>query len=72
MTDSGFTARHIGPSQAAQQHMLASLGYTSLDELTEAALPAWHASPPSSACPRRCPRPRHWPSCAGWPAGTSC
>ncbi|MGH3186880.1 MAG: aminomethyl-transferring glycine dehydrogenase [Streptosporangiaceae bacterium] len=38
MTD--FTARHIGPSLAAQQRMLASLGYTSLDELTEAALPA--------------------------------
>ncbi len=40
MTDSGFTARHIGPSQAAQQRMLASVGYTSLDQLTEAALPA--------------------------------
>ena len=38
MTD--FAARHIGPSQAAQQHMLASLGYSSLGELTEAALPA--------------------------------
>jgi glycine dehydrogenase len=40
MTESDFTARHIGPSQAAQQRMLASLGYTSLDQLTEAALPA--------------------------------
>jgi glycine dehydrogenase len=40
MTDSDFTARHIGPSQAAQQRMLASVGYTSLDQLTEAALPA--------------------------------
>ncbi len=40
MTDSDFTARHIGPSQAAQQRMLASLGYSSLDELTQAALPA--------------------------------
>jgi len=38
MTD--FTARHIGPAQAAQQRMLASLGYTSLDQLLEAALPA--------------------------------
>src|ERR1700683_1138854 len=38
MTD--FAARHIGPSQAAQQHMLAGHGYSSLGELTEAALPA--------------------------------
>jgi glycine dehydrogenase len=37
MTD--FAVRHIGPSLAAQQHMLGSLGYSSLDELTSAALP---------------------------------
>ena len=37
MTD--FAARHIGPDEAAQRHMLASLGYSSLDELTKAALP---------------------------------
>jgi glycine dehydrogenase len=37
MTD--FTVRHIGPSLAAQRHMLGSLGYASLDELTRAALP---------------------------------
>jgi glycine dehydrogenase len=37
MTD--FAARHIGPDEAAQQHMLDSLGYSSLDELTQAALP---------------------------------
>jgi glycine dehydrogenase len=37
MTD--FTGRHIGPSPAAQRQMLASLGYSSLDELTTAALP---------------------------------
>ena len=37
MTD--FTVRHIGPSAAEQQHMLDSLGYSSLDELTTAALP---------------------------------
>jgi glycine dehydrogenase len=37
MTD--FTVRHIGPSLAAQQQMLAHLGYSSLDELTRAALP---------------------------------
>jgi glycine dehydrogenase len=38
MTD--FTARHIGPSPADQQRMLADLGYSSLDQLTSAALPA--------------------------------
>ena len=37
MTD--FAARHIGPDEAAQRHMLASLGYSSLDDLTRAALP---------------------------------
>jgi glycine dehydrogenase len=37
MTD--FAARHIGPSEADQRHMLGSLGYSSLDELTQAALP---------------------------------
>jgi len=37
MTD--FAGRHIGPSEAAQQRMLDSLGYSSLDELTAAALP---------------------------------
>ncbi|MGH3152643.1 MAG: aminomethyl-transferring glycine dehydrogenase, partial [Streptosporangiaceae bacterium] len=38
MTD--FAARHIGPSEAAQQQMLDGLGYGSLDELIRAALPA--------------------------------
>jgi glycine dehydrogenase len=37
MTD--FAVRHIGPSEAAQRHMLGALGYSSLDELTRAALP---------------------------------
>ncbi len=37
MTD--FAARHIGPSEAEQRHMLDALGYDSLDELTRAALP---------------------------------
>ncbi len=37
MTD--FAVRHIGPTPAEQQHMLDSLGYSSLDELTSAALP---------------------------------
>src|SRR5208282_6615424 len=37
MTD--FANRHIGPSGAEQRHMLGGLGYSSLDELTTAALP---------------------------------
>src|SRR5213595_3806213 len=37
MTD--FAVRHIGPTPAEQGHMLGSLGYSSLDELTTAALP---------------------------------
>jgi glycine dehydrogenase len=37
MTD--FAVRHIGPTPAEQRQMLSSLGYSSLDELTSAALP---------------------------------
>src|SRR5690242_20903784 len=37
MTD--FAVRHIGPTPAERRHMLDSLGYASLDELTAAALP---------------------------------
>ncbi len=35
-----FAQRHIGPSEPEQQRMLAAIGYSSLDELTAAALPA--------------------------------
>jgi glycine dehydrogenase len=35
----GFAARHIGPSAAEQERMLAVIGHASLDELTTAALP---------------------------------
>jgi glycine dehydrogenase len=35
-----FASRHIGPAEAAQARMLEAIGYASLDELTEAALPA--------------------------------
>ena len=35
-----FAQRHIGPAQPQQQHMLAAIGYASLDELIAAALPA--------------------------------
>ncbi len=34
-----FASRHIGPSPAEQRRMLATVGYSSLDELTAAALP---------------------------------
>ncbi len=43
MTD--FAIRHIGPAPAEQRHMLDSLGYASLDELTAAALP--EGTPPA-------------------------
>ena len=43
MTD--FAVRHIGPTPAEQRHMLSSLGYSSLDELTTAALP--EGTPPA-------------------------
>jgi glycine dehydrogenase len=35
-----FTRRHIGPTPTEQAAMLAELGYSSLDELTEATVPA--------------------------------
>ena len=34
-----FARRHIGPSADEQQQMLEAIGYSTLDELTEAALP---------------------------------
>src|ERR1700743_136097 len=34
-----FARRHIGPSADEQQRMLEDIGYSTLDELTEAALP---------------------------------
>ena len=34
-----FTHRHIGPDEAEQQHMLASLGMESLDELVQQTVP---------------------------------
>ena len=52
MTD--FAARHIGPDEAAQQHMLASLGYSSLDELTSAALPEGTEPPIHLPSPLHC------------------
>jgi glycine dehydrogenase len=42
---SNFAARHIGPSAAEQERMLAVTGHSSLDELTTAALPPVLAEP---------------------------
>ena len=50
-----FSARHIGPSPAEQQQMLAAVGYSSLDELTAAALPPALAS--TGADPLNLPAP---------------
>jgi glycine dehydrogenase len=36
----GFVQRHLGPSQAQQQEMLAELGFGSLDEMSAATVPA--------------------------------
>ncbi|MBV9204172.1 MAG: aminomethyl-transferring glycine dehydrogenase [Actinobacteria bacterium] len=58
MTD--FAHRHIGPSEAEQQHMLDSLGYSSLDELITAALPEGTVAPtprPASSSLPRLPGP---------------
>ena len=35
-----FAARHIGPSPAEQQAMLAELGFASLDDMVERLIPA--------------------------------
>ena len=35
-----FEARHLGPDAGQQAKMLATIGYGSLDELTDAAVPA--------------------------------
>jgi len=50
-----FSVRHIGPSPAEQQQMLAAVGYPSLDDLTTAALPPALAS--TGADPLNLPAP---------------
>jgi glycine dehydrogenase len=47
--DALFAARHIGPSEADQRAMLATLGYDTLDELLSAALPPGAVAPASLA-----------------------
>jgi len=51
-----FSARHIGPSPAEQEQMLAAVGYSSLDDLTTAALPPALAG--TGAGPLNLPAPR--------------
>jgi len=46
-----FADRHIGPDEAEQRHMLAAIGYATLDELTSAALPAGLAATRPLALP---------------------
>ena len=65
-----FESRHIGPSPAEQERMLAATGHTSLDELTGAALPPGSVTRGRWACRPRCPRRKRSPSCAAWPPGT--
>ena len=48
-----FAQRHIGPDSADQQRMLAAVGYTSLDDLTTAALPADLALKQALSLPER-------------------
>ena len=41
-----FASRHIGTDAAAQRHMLATVGYDSVEALVQAAVPASiHVSP---------------------------
>jgi glycine dehydrogenase len=47
MTEFTFDQRHIGPDGAAQRRMLETIGYSSVDELMDAAIPEsirWHGS----------------------------
>ncbi|MPZ27704.1 MAG: glycine dehydrogenase (aminomethyl-transferring), partial [Micromonosporaceae bacterium] len=59
MTSTGhsFERRHIGPDPAAQRRMLEAVGYSSVEELMDAAIPEsirWHGSldlPPAASEP---------------------
>ena len=68
-----FARRHIGPDAEAQAKMLAQVGYGSLDELTDAAVPGRHQE---RRCARSARRPHRGrgasPSCARWPTATRC
>ena len=70
MTEQPFAGRHIGPSPGDAAAMLKAVGYSSVDELMDAAIPdeiRWHGTLdlPPAASGRRRP-----PSCARWPGAT--
>jgi glycine dehydrogenase len=47
MTAEQFADRHIGPDAAAERQMLETVGYGSVDELMDAAIPEvirWHGT----------------------------
>ena len=71
MTAEQFADRHIGPDPDEQRRMLETVGYGSVDELMDAAIPevdplARHPGPAAG----RPARPRCSPSCARWPPAT--
>lgn len=69
---SPFATRHIGPDAAAQAKMLAQVGYGSLDELTDAAVPDAIKSAEALGLPRPAPKPKSSRNCARWPTATRC
>lgn len=59
-----FERRHIGPDREAQAKMLAQVGFGSLDELTDTAVPDVIKSAEALGLPQARSRPRSWTSCA--------
>ena len=68
---SAFARRHIGPDPDDQRRMLDTIGYGSIDELMDAAIPEvirWHG--PLELPRGRRARRRRSPSCARSPRRT--
>ena len=73
-TERGFAERHIGPDADEQAKMLAVVGYGSLAELIEQAVPASIRDDPGGSrrsCPLP-PRSKCLPNYAHSPIRTSC
>ena len=66
----GFAARHIGPSASAAEQMLSTLGYDSLQQLVDSAVPAGILQDQQLDPPSRSARPRRWMPCATTPPAT--
>jgi len=66
-----FVDRHIGPREHEIQEMLHELGYRSLDELAEAAVPANIRQREPSASARARVNTRHWRSSGASLPGTN-